>query len=109
MSIIFELYLIFVSTINRRRIRTVSGSKIGVFWRYVVGHNARDRERRRSNSDRLGQDPAQPDRWQRQERMTGMGILRLPQLYDQPSGTEWSDEFSERLDPDRERRGVDER
>jgi hypothetical protein len=52
---------------------------------------------RSSNSDVLSDDPTQLNRWQRQEWLMWMGLLRLPKRYDRTFGTEWSDELSERL------------
>lgn len=51
-----------------------------------------------SDADVLREDVEQLNRWQIQERMMWMGLLRVPKLYDRAFGTEWDDEFSKRLE-----------
>ncbi|WP_128081388.1 zinc ribbon domain-containing protein [Haloferax sp. ATB1] len=51
-----------------------------------------------SDADVLSEDVDQLNRWQAQERMMWMGLLQVPKLYDRAFGTEWDDEFSERLE-----------
>lgn len=51
-----------------------------------------------SDADVLSEDVEQLNRWQVQERMMWMGLLRVPKLYDRSFGTEWDEESSERME-----------
>ncbi|WP_254768400.1 hypothetical protein [Salinilacihabitans rarus] len=50
------------------------------------------------DADVLSQDIQQLNRSQIEERMMWMGLLLVPRLYDRAFGTEWDNEFSERLE-----------
>ena len=50
------------------------------------------------DADVLSQDVQQLTRSQMEERMMWMGLLLVPRLYDRAFGTEWDNEFSERLE-----------
>lgn len=50
-----------------------------------------------SNTGVLGRDPEHLNESQRQEWMMWMGLMKLPKLYDQSFGTEWSEDLSKRL------------
>jgi len=51
-----------------------------------------------SDSNVLGEDIQQLNRQQMRERMMWMGLLRVPRLYDRAFGTDWDEEFSNRLE-----------